>query len=320
MDEIIRKIGLYGIVPVVKIERPEDTIPLAKSFCRAGLPVMEVTYRTNNAESAIREIAAEMPQMLVGAGTVIEPSQVESAVRAGAKFVVTPNLDVEVVKACQRLNIPVLPGCATPTDIAAAMSLGLKVVKFFPAEASGGLSMIKAMNGPFGMMKFLPTGGINLDNMMDYLKNDKILAVGGTFMANEGFVRDGQFDRVEMMTRLAMSRMYGFSLMHIGINCENETDAQKWAGIMGSMFGFDCDESAGGIFTGGCLEFMKKPYLGEKGHIAIGTNFLDRAMFRFETMGFKFDRSQDKFNDRGDLKAAYFADEFFGFAIHLIQK
>lgn len=158
---------------------------------------MEVTYRTNNAEGAIREIATEMPEMLVGAGTVIEPSQVESAVKAGAKFVVTPNLDVEVVKTCQRLNIPVLPGCATPTDIAAAMSLGLNVVKFFPAEASGGLSMIKAMNGPFGMMKFLPTGGINLDNMMDYLKNDKILAVGGTFMANEGFVRDGQFDRVE---------------------------------------------------------------------------------------------------------------------------
>jgi 2-dehydro-3-deoxyphosphogluconate aldolase/(4S)-4-hydroxy-2-oxoglutarate aldolase len=320
MDEIIRKIGLYGIVPVVKIERPEDTLPLAKAFCRAGLPVMEVTYRTNNAEGAIREIATEMPEMLVGAGTVIEPSQVESAVKAGAKFVVTPNLDVEVVKTCQRLNIPVLPGCATPTDIAAAMSLGLNVVKFFPAEASGGLSMIKAMNGPFGMMKFLPTGGINLDNMMDYLKNDKILAVGGTFMANEGFVRDGQFDRVEMMTRLAMSRMYGFSLTHIGVNCESEQEAQKWAGLMGSMFGFDCDESAGGIAAGSCFEFMKKPYLGERGHIAIGTNFLDRAMFRFETMGFKFDRSQDKFSDRGDLKAAYFADEFFGFAIHLIQK
>lgn len=320
MNDIINKIGLYGIVPVVRIALPDDALPLARALCSAGLPVMEITYRTDYAEGAIRTISENIPNMLVGAGTVLDVAHAKSAKAAGAKFIVTPNTDPSVITWCQENDMPVLPGCATPSDVAAAAALGLDAVKFFPAEAMGGISTIKAMSGPFGSMKYLPTGGINADNMLDYLKNPRVLAVGGTFMVSETFIRNGQFDRVETMTRDAMMRMYGFSLAHIGINCADESSAKRYASLMTAMFGLSPSEDAGAVFTGGLFEFMKSPYLGRSGHIAVGTNFLDRAIFRFEQMGFTFNEDELKYNDKGELRAAYFNDEFFGFAFHLLQK
>ena len=320
MNETLKKIGLYGIMPIVKISRPEDALPLARAFVSAGLPVMEITYRTEYAETAIREISGNIPNMMIGAGTVLTVDQARSAKAAGAGYIVTPNLDPAVVKWCVENDLPILPGCATPTDVAAAVSLGLEAVKLFPAGVMGGLDMVKALSGPFAGMKFLPTGGVSTDNMTDYLKHPNVLAVGGTFMSNEAYVREGRFDLVEKAAREAVMKMYGFSLMHVGVNCADEAAAQRGAKLMTAMFGFEPVENAGAIFTGGYFEFMKYPYLGRNGHVAIGTNFLERAMFRFEQMGFKFNQNELKYNDNGTLRAAYFEDEFFGLAFHLLQK
>ena len=320
MNDILTRIGLYGVMPIVKIRRPSDAIPLAKAFVSAGLPVMEITYRTEHAEGAIREISSEIPNMLIGAGTVLTPAQAESAKAAGAKYIVTPNLDPKVVGWCLENDMPILPGCATPTDVANAAALGLEAVKIFPAGALGGVDLIKSLSGPFAGMKYLPTGGVTADNMLDYLRLPSVLSVGGSFMADQGLVDAGDFDAVAAKARAVMARMYGFALAHVGVNCPDEVSAKKAASLMSAMFGFEPAESAKAVFVGGQLEFMKSPYLGEKGHIAIGTNFLGRAMFRFEQMGFEFNRSELKYDEKGALKAAYFAEDFFGFAFHLIQK
>ncbi|MDD7300875.1 MAG: bifunctional 4-hydroxy-2-oxoglutarate aldolase/2-dehydro-3-deoxy-phosphogluconate aldolase, partial [Eubacteriales bacterium] len=182
MNEILKKIGLYGIVPVVKIDDVDKAVPLAKALCDGGLPVAEITFRTKCAAEAIKRITTEFPQMLVGAGTVLTTDQADEAVAAGAKFIVSPGLNPKVVAHCQKIGVPITPGCSNPSDIEAALELGLDVVKFFPAEAAGGLPMIKAMSAPYGNLKFMPTGGLNESNILDYLKFNKILACGGSYM------------------------------------------------------------------------------------------------------------------------------------------
>ncbi|MBQ6846970.1 MAG: bifunctional 4-hydroxy-2-oxoglutarate aldolase/2-dehydro-3-deoxy-phosphogluconate aldolase, partial [Oscillospiraceae bacterium] len=178
MNEVLKQIGAYGVVPVVKIDNVEDALPLGKALIDGGLPVAEVTFRTAAAEEAIRAMADAYPEMLIGAGTVLTTEQVDKAVAAGAKFIVSPGLNPKVVSYCVEKNIPITPGCSNPSDIEAAIELGLDVVKFFPAEACGGLAAIKAMSAPYGAIKFMPTGGISEKNINDYLSFGKILACG----------------------------------------------------------------------------------------------------------------------------------------------
>ena len=179
------KIKKIGIVPVVKLEDAQDAKPLAKALCDGGLPCAEVTFRTEQAADAIKNMKEAYPEMLVGAGTVLTTSQVNEAVNAGAEFIVSPGLNPEVVEYCIEKNIPILPGCANPSDVEQAIKYGLKVVKFFPAEAAGGIKTIKAMAAPYHQMKFMPTGGVNLDNINEYLNFDKIIACGGTWMVKD---------------------------------------------------------------------------------------------------------------------------------------
>ena len=176
MNEVLEKIQKIGIVPVVVLDDAKDAAPLAKALCEGGLPCAEVTFRTAAAEESIRIMAKEFPEMLVGAGTVLTTEQVDRAVNAGAKFIVSPGLNPTVVKYCVDKGIPVTPGTSNPSDVEMAISLGLDVVKFFPAEQAGGINMIKAMAAPYTQMKFMPTGGINAKNINSYLAFDKILA------------------------------------------------------------------------------------------------------------------------------------------------
>ena len=170
------------VVPVVVINNIEDTIPTLKAMCDGGLPVAEITFRTACAEEAIRLATKTFPDMYVGAGTVINLDQCKRAIDAGAKFIVSPGLSEEVAVYCNEKGITYYPGCVTPTEIMKAISLGIKVVKFFPANVYGGLKAIKALAGPFGQVKFLPTGGVSLENLKEFLDYDKIFAVGGSWM------------------------------------------------------------------------------------------------------------------------------------------
>ena len=203
MKNIYEQFQQMGVVPVVVLEDVKDALPLAKALVEGGLPCAEVTFRTEAAAESIRQMAEAYPEMLVGAGTVLTTEQVDEAVAAGAKFIVSPGFDPEIVDYCIGKDISVLPGCATPSEVAQAVKRGLQVVKFFPAEQAGGIAMIKAMAAPYHTLKFMPTGGINQDNLKDYLSFDKILCCGGSWMVKGNLIKAGAFDKICELTREA---------------------------------------------------------------------------------------------------------------------
>ncbi len=204
MDEMIQKLSEFGVVPVVVLKKAEDAAPLAEALMEGGLKCAEVTFRTEAAAECIRIMTEKYPEMLVGAGTVLSVKQVEEAVSAGAKFIVSPGFDAEVVDYCIEKKIPVLPGVATPSEALQGIKRGLSVLKFFPAEQAGGLSMIKAMAAPYTGLRFMPTGGINADNLPEYLKYDKIACCGGSFMVKASLVESGDFEKIREMTAQAV--------------------------------------------------------------------------------------------------------------------
>ena len=193
----------YAVVPVVVLDDAEDAAPLAEALVKGGIPCAEVTFRTEAAEESIRIMSEKYPEMLVGAGTILTTEQVDRAVAAGAKFIVSPGFDPEIVDYCMEKNIPVFPGCVSPSEVAQAVKRGLKVVKFFPAEQAGGLAMLKAMAAPYTMLKFMPTGGINTKNLKEYLGFSKILCCGGSWMVKGDMIKNKEFDKITEMTREA---------------------------------------------------------------------------------------------------------------------
>lgn len=207
MNQVFERFEEIGIIPVVVLDDAKDAAPLAKALVNGGLPTAEVTFRTAAAKESIRAMREAFPEMLVGAGTILTPEMVDEALEAGAQFIVSPAFDAEVVKYCQEKNVPVLPGTCTPTDIQNCYRLGLREVKFFPAEASGGLKMIKNIAAPFNMMRFMPSGGINEKNMEDYLKDDVIFCVGGSWMVKADLIRNGEFDKIEEMCKKAAAKL-----------------------------------------------------------------------------------------------------------------
>jgi len=210
--DIREAITTRGIVPVIKLNDPADAVPLCGALARGGLPVAEITFRTAAAEESIRRVSAELPDVLLGAGTVLTCEQVDLAADAGAKYIVSPGLNPTVVRHCQDRGIFVLPGCACPSDMERALEMGLTTVKFFPAETLGGLAAIKAMSAPYGQLTFVPTGGIDEKKLPAYLAFDKILACGGSWMVKEDWIAAGRFDAIEKATRGAVAAMLGFSL------------------------------------------------------------------------------------------------------------
>lgn len=319
IEEMSKKIESLGIVPVVKLDNAEDAVPLAKALCAGGLPVAEITFRTAAAEESIRLITEAMPEMLVGAGTVLTIEQVEKAIGAGAKFIVTPGFNPKVVGYCVEKGYPVYPGCPTSSDMEAALEMGLKVVKFFPAEAMGGLAVIKAVAAPYTQLRFMPTGGVNEKNLLDYLGFDKIVACGGSWMVDAKAIAAKDFGKIEQLTRSAVNKMLGFEIKHVGINCENAEEAMKVAKQYCTLFGWDIKEGNSSIFAGAAVEVMKTPYLGKLGHIAIGTTSVLRAKAYLEGQGFEFNEESARYKGE-KLNAIYLKDEVGGFAIHLLQK
>lgn len=203
MKDITERFEKLGVVPVVVLEDAKDAVPLATALVEGGLPCAEVTFRTEAAEESIRLMTEQFPEMFVGAGTVLTVEQVDAAVRAGAKFIVSPGFDAEIVDYCLKNEIPVFPGCISPSEVAQAVKRGLKVVKFFPAEPAGGISMIKAMAAPYTGLKFMPTGGINAKNLGEYLSCDKIVCCGGSWMVKGELVKTGEFNKIRQLTEEA---------------------------------------------------------------------------------------------------------------------
>lgn len=197
MNELQKKVSEIGCVPVIKLSNPQrDAAKLSDALCAGGVPVAEVTFRAAGAADAIRIMTERHPEMIVGAGTVLTTEMVDETIAAGGKFIVTPGLDIEIVKYCQEKGITCFPGCTTPTDYHAAYKLGLEVLKFFPAEQSGGLAKIKAMSAPFPMFKVMPTGGVNLSNLAEYISSPVIAACGGSYMCPDKLINEGKWDEI----------------------------------------------------------------------------------------------------------------------------
>ncbi len=319
METIFERITDLGIVPVVKIMDAGDSVDLGKALLKGGLPIAEITFRTDAAEEAIRRVHTELPEILLGAGTVLTVEQVKKAVSAGAEFIVAPGFNPDVVDYCIANNIPVVPGVNSPTQIEMALKRDLRVLKFFPAEASGGLPMLKSMAAPYGDLKFIPTGGVNTANINTYLQSDRVLACGGTWMVKPELISTGKFDEIAEITSEAVKNMLGFELMHVGINENNEESALNSAKEFESLLSFPVKEGASSFFAGTEFEIMKTKFLGEHGHLAIGTNSINRAVAYFKRNGVSIlpETAKEK---NGRMIAVYLDKEISGFAIHLLQK
>ena len=317
--DVLKTLSNIGIVPVIAIDDADRAVDLVRALEKGGLPAAEITFRTAAGQEAIKRVAKECPEILVGAGTVLTARQCDEAIEAGAKFIVAPGYFDEVVEHCLKRGIPVLPGCATPSEMTKAVNAGLKTVKFFPAEASGGVAYLKSI-APVFPLNFMPTGGVNTANLLSYLTFDRIASVGGTWMVKKDLINEGRFEEITAITKEAVKTMLGFELRHVGINCKNAEEAERTAKTIAALFGFEYKPGNSSDFAGSAVECMKSPYLGTNGHIGIGTNSVDRAVYHLGLQGVEFDEATRKTDPKGKTKAIYLKGEFGGFAVHLVQK
>ena len=245
MNQTLERIKDIGIVPVVVIEDPQEAKPVAEALLAGGISCIEVTYRTDAAEESIRTICESFPEMLVGAGTILTIEQAESAIQAGASFLVSPGTNPNIIKYCSEKGVLITPGVSSPTDIEMALSYGIDVVKFFPAEQLGGLPTIKAMSAPYSTVKFLPTGGINEDNIASYMSFHKVLACGGSWMVNRSLIKKGDFEKITRLSHQAVIKMLGLEVTHIGAGISITTNHISRALSFFEKQGFKADlESA----------------------------------------------------------------------------
>ncbi len=320
MNEVLQKVYEIGIIPVIAFNSVDEALPLCKALADGGLPAAEVTFRTACAEECIRKIHEEMPEMLLGAGTVLTKDQADRAMAAGASFIVAPGFDPDVVAHVIRKGGIAMPGTATAGEMQQAMNLGCDALKFFPAEANGGVSMLKNIGAALKSAKWMCTGGVNAKNVNDYLGYDQILAVGGTWMCKSDVIKAGDWAKITEMSKEAVDVMLGLEIGHIGINCENEEEALATANLLGSLLNKKVAVGNSSIFVGNKeFEIMKSKGRGRLGHIAVKCNNIDRAVYHLGRRGVKFDMTS-MVNKNGKNIACYLADEVGGFAIHLVQK
>ena len=319
MNDVFERISELGVVPVIKIEDSKDALPLGKALVNGDLPIAEITFRTIAAEESIKTLTDNLPEILVGAGTVLTVDQAKKAVAAGAKFIVSPGFNSNIVDYCMENNIVVTPGVNSPTQVEMALEKGLDVVKFFPAEASGGLPFLKAISAPYSDIKFIPTGGINPANLLSYLTHPSVYACGGSWMVKPELISAGNFKEITAISKEAVSILLGFQLAHLGINEENKENALESATLLSQIFNFPVKEGNSSVFAGSGVEIMKNKYLGEHGHIAIATNDIQRAIAYLGRKGVSI-QSETAKESGGKLKSIYLDKEVSGFAIHLVQR
>ena len=279
MSDIFERISEYGIVPLVTLDDPNDAVPLARALVAGGIPIAEVTFRTSAGGEAIKRMAKEVPEIIVGC-----------------------------------------PGTVVPSDIEEAMNFGLKVVKFFPAEAYGGINTLKALAGPFGAMKFVPTGGVGLNNLTDYLDLPNVAAVGGSFVPPSKLVKAKDWDGITKLCQQIVAKVMDFSVGHVGINAGDPDNAGKVTDQVAALFGTDKREGDISFFSGNLVEVMKKPFVGTHGHICVDTRDLRRAMALLKRKGVEFDEANFMYDAKGKLVTAYLKNEIGGFAFHIRQR
>ncbi len=321
MNQIIEQVSNIGIIPVIAFNSVDEAVPLCKALVAGGLPAAEVTFRTACAEECIKIIAREVPEMLLGAGTVLTTEQADRAMAAGAKFIVAPGYDPKVTQHVIDKGGLMMPGTASAGEMQQAMNQGCEVIKFFPAEANGGVAMLRNIGAALKSARWMCTGGVNAKNVNDYLAYDQIVAVGGTWMCKSDMIKAGEWDKITAMCKEAVKTMLGFSLHHVGINCGSPEEAEKVARAIAALFDLEYKPGNSSNFVSTAVECMKKPDArGTNGHIAIGTNSVDRAVYHLGRKGVEFIEDSRVTDPKGFTKAIYIKGEIGGFAIHLVRK
>lgn len=319
MDAKLREMG---IVPVVKIDDAGSALALADALTAGGLPCAEITFRTEAAAEAIRLIREKRPDMLVGAGTVLTLEQLDRAIEAGSQFIVSPGLNPQIVKAAQEKGLPIYPGCATPTEVEAAMAMGLQTVKFFPAEAAGGTAMLSSLAAPYQQIRFMPTGGIDKTNLNSYLKLPNVIACGGSFMVKGSWLSEGNWDAVKAETEAAVKTMLGLEMGHFAIMARDREDLAASAGALGELLCLpaNINPDGRGAMVGGAFEVLNSMEDGLYPHAALLTLDPARAKAWFERRGYHFREETAQYDEKGNLKVIYFEGEWCGIRIHLLKK
>lgn len=321
--EIQRELELDGLAPVVVIDDAENAVPLAKALLAGGIWFMEVTFRTSAAEQAVKNVAANVPNMLVGAGTIINVEMAQKAVNAGAKFIVTPGYNKEVVEWCHDNDVAIVPGTQTMTEIMYAINDGCKLVKLFPAEDVGGVKFLKTINSVFPDLKFMPSGGIGYNNFSAYAEYYNVAAATGSWLAPRKLIAEKKFDEITEIAKKSVLMMHNFKLLHIGINNKDEKSAHEAAKCLADLLSEPLLDKGTAWFVGNMADVVKYDTLpGPHGHIAIEVNNVDRAVRYFENHGYKFTDIGKSEDDKG-LVSIWFDEKQVnvgGFAVHLRRK
>lgn len=317
---IFDQIGEYGIVPLVTLDDAADAVPLARALVEGGIPIAEVTFRTAAGGESIKRMAKEVPEIMVGAGTVHDVDHAKETVDNGGKFIITPGFNREVVDWCVKNNVPVCPGTVVPSDLEEALGFGLRTVKFFPAGVYGGVATLKALQGPFAMLKFVPTGGVGLNNLQEFLDLPNVAAVGGSFVPPAKMVKEKDWAGIAAECRKIMNLVMDFSVGHVGINAGTEENAAHVTNTIAKLFNVPVRDAGSAFFAGDLAEVLKVPFLGSNGHIAVDTRDLPRAMAMLKRNGAKFDEKDYMYDANGKLIGAYITEEIGGFAVHLRQR
>jgi len=315
--KIMNRISSYGLVPLVTLDDAQDAVPLARALGEGGLPVAEVTFRTAAAAEAMSRIHAELPDIILGAGTVHTVEQAREAVDCGAVFIVTPSFNPAVIEWCLAAGVAVLPGSATPRDFEDALALGLDTLKFFPASVYGGVDALRAAAGPFAGLRFVPTGGVSTENMADYLALPNVAAVGGSFTCPSKLVKARDWAGITQLIKNLIADLLAFEIGHIGVNSDTAADTEDSSRALAGLLGMATRNTSSSTFVGEIFEVMQPGGRGRHGHIALSTPQIERAVFYLGERGCAFDESTARRDGRGRLRFIYLRDEIAGFAIHL---
>lgn len=317
-EDITKKIESLGIVPVVVINDSSKAVPLAKAVFDGGINGIEVTFRTAAAEESIRLIHRAFPEMTVGAGTVLTIDQAERAVKAGAQFIVSPGFDEEIVNWCKDKGVLPIPGVCTASEIQKGVKLGLSILKFYPAEASGGVNMVKNLSAPFPQVKFMPSGGISLSNVAEYAACSSVAVIGGSWMAKTDLIDSENWEMITNLCKQSMTAIQGLSLIHFGINTDSIDEARKAASRF-EVFGLCSKEGSASTFMDSTIELMHTMFRGKHGHIGFKCFNVERTLEYLRRYGFTPAQDSIKLNEKGKIKVVYLNEEVEGFALHLVR-
>lgn len=316
MESIYR----IGFIPVVALNDVKKAIGLAGALKNGGIPIIEVTYRTQQASDCIRAIRQKYPNIIVGAGTILTVSQAEEALRCGAMFIVSPGFDKTIVNYCLEQKVPIIPGVSNPSEIQQAVGLGLKVLKFFPAEPLGGTTAVNFMAAPFPGVKFLPAGGIVMSNLGEYLANPNVFACAGGFVARANMIEGEDWEGITKLCRQAIQEVLGFEFAHVGLNCEDTEKAKECAVFFVNSFMQNSKEGNSSIFIDERIELMKQPFYGTNGHLGFYTKNVERAIYYLEQEGYMIQEETIRYDTKGVMQSVYLRGEINGFAVHIVRK